>query len=94
MNSVAATWVAVPLAGVTVLSTLAGGLVALRLRRELLTLIALTGGIVVAAEESGALIAVDATNGKLLWSFPTNTLWKPADYRYVLNDSRARVVVT
>ena len=24
---------------------------------------------------------------------PTNTLWKPADYRYVLNDSRARVVV-
>jgi benzoate-CoA ligase len=24
---------------------------------------------------------------------PTNTLWKPADYEYVLNDSRARVVV-
>jgi benzoate-CoA ligase len=24
---------------------------------------------------------------------PTNTLWKPADYRYVLNDSRARVAV-
>jgi benzoate-CoA ligase len=24
---------------------------------------------------------------------PTNTLWKPADYRYVLNDSRARVLV-
>ena len=23
--------------------------------------------------------------------FPLNTLWKPADYRYVLNDSRARV---
>lgn len=42
------TWIAVPLAGVTVLSTLAGGLVALRLRRELVTLIALTGGIVVA----------------------------------------------
>ncbi len=41
-------WVAVPLAGVTVLSTLAGGLLALRLRRELGTLIALTGGIVVA----------------------------------------------
>ena len=42
------TWVAIPLAGVTALSTFAGGLLALRLRRELATLIALTGGIVVA----------------------------------------------
>ena len=42
------TWIAIPLAGVTVLSTLAGGLVALRLHRDLHTLIALTGGIVVA----------------------------------------------
>ena len=42
------TWVAVPLAGVTVLSTLAGGLVALRFARDLATVIALTGGVVVA----------------------------------------------
>jgi ZIP family zinc transporter len=42
------TWIAIPLAGVTVLSTFAGGLIALRLHRELATLIALTGGIVVA----------------------------------------------
>src|SRR5918912_332748 len=48
MASLAAAWVAVPLAGVTVLSTFGGGLLALRLRRELATLIALTGGIVVA----------------------------------------------
>lgn len=41
-------WLAVPLAGVTVISTLAGGLTALRLHRELQTLIALTGGVVVA----------------------------------------------
>jgi ZIP family zinc transporter len=41
-------WLAIPLAGLTVLSTLAGGYVALRLRRDLATLIALTGGIVVA----------------------------------------------
>ncbi len=41
-------WIAIPLAGVTVLSTLGGGLVALRLRRELQTAIALTGGVVVA----------------------------------------------
>jgi ZIP family zinc transporter len=42
------TWIAIPLAGLTVLSTLAGGFVALRFHRDLHTLIALTGGIVVA----------------------------------------------
>jgi len=41
-------WIAIPLAGITVLSTLAGGFVALRLARELATAIALTGGVVVA----------------------------------------------
>ncbi len=41
-------WLAIPLAGLTVLSTLAGGFVALRLAKELTTAIALTGGIVVA----------------------------------------------
>ena len=41
-------WVAVPLALLTACSTLAGGYVALRLRHEIATLIALTGGIVVA----------------------------------------------
>jgi zinc transporter, ZIP family len=41
-------WLALPFAALTVLSTLGGGFVALRLRRELQTLIALTGGIVVA----------------------------------------------
>lgn len=40
--------IAIPLAGLTVLSTLAGGLVALRLAKELTTAIALTGGVVVA----------------------------------------------
>jgi zinc transporter, ZIP family len=42
------TWVAVPLAGLTVVSTLLGGALALRLHRELTTAIALSGGIVVA----------------------------------------------
>ena len=41
-------WLALLLAGVTVLSTLTGGLVALRVADELDTAIALTGGIVVA----------------------------------------------
>ena len=48
MTALAAQWIAVPLAGLTVLSTLAGGYVALRFHRDLHTLIALTGGIVVA----------------------------------------------
>ena len=42
------TWLAVPLAGLTVLATFGGGLIALRLRRDLTTVIALTGGVVVA----------------------------------------------
>ena len=42
------TWIAVPLAALTVVSTLVGGGVALRFRRDLATAIALTGGIVVA----------------------------------------------
>jgi ZIP family zinc transporter len=42
------TWLAIPLAGVTVLSTFCGGMTALRYHRQLTTLIALTGGVVVA----------------------------------------------
>lgn len=41
-------WIAVPLAGLTVVSTFAGGALAMRLHRELKTAIALSGGIVVA----------------------------------------------
>jgi ZIP family zinc transporter len=40
-------WIAIPFASLTVVSTLIGGAVALKLRRELTTLIALTGGIVI-----------------------------------------------
>ena len=40
------TWVAIPAASLVVVSTFLGGLVALRLHRELTTLIALTGGVV------------------------------------------------
>ncbi len=45
---IVATWIAIPLAALTTLSTIGGGLVAMRVRGELETLIALTGGIVVA----------------------------------------------
>jgi zinc transporter, ZIP family len=40
------TWIAIPAALLVVVSTFVGGLVALRLHRELTTLIALTGGVV------------------------------------------------
>jgi ZIP family zinc transporter len=40
------TWIAIPAAGLVVISTFLGGAVALRLHRELTTLIALTGGVV------------------------------------------------
>lgn len=42
------TWIALPFAAVTVLATFAGGLLGLRLAHSLPTVIALTGGIVVA----------------------------------------------
>jgi zinc transporter ZupT len=42
------TWIALPFGALTVLSTVLGGLVAFRFQRELHTLIAFTGGIVVA----------------------------------------------
>jgi ZIP family zinc transporter len=41
-------WIAIPLAGLTVISTLSGGLFAFRLREHMHMLIALSGGIVVA----------------------------------------------
>jgi ZIP family zinc transporter len=41
-------WIAIPLAALTTVSTSLGGWLAIRVRRELHTLIALTGGIVVA----------------------------------------------
>jgi ZIP family zinc transporter len=41
-------WIAVPLAGLTAISTLLGGFTALRVRTDLTALIALTGGVVVA----------------------------------------------
>jgi ZIP family zinc transporter len=42
------TWIAIPFAALTVVSTLLGGTVAFRFHRQLQTVIALTGGIVVA----------------------------------------------
>ena len=63
---------------------------------------ALRGALDVRPEERVLLLLLDTPD--FIYSFfgaikigavpiPTSTLWKPADYEYVLNDSRARVVI-
>ena len=42
-------------------------------------------GLVIAADDSGALIAVDAESGKPLWSFPTNQTWKASPMTYMFD---------
>jgi alcohol dehydrogenase (cytochrome c) len=44
--------------------------------------LALASGLVIFGEESGSLMAVDATTGKPLWSFPTNHNWKASPMTY------------
>src|SRR5450759_633384 len=58
-----AAWVAIPLAALTTVSTLCGGAVALRYRRQIGTIIALTGGVVVAVALFDVLPeAIDTVN--------------------------------
>jgi alcohol dehydrogenase (cytochrome c) len=42
-------------------------------------------GLVIFGEDSGALMAVDAKNGKRLWSFQTNALWKASPMTYMFD---------
>ncbi|MGD1096276.1 MAG: PQQ-binding-like beta-propeller repeat protein [Bryobacteraceae bacterium] len=42
-------------------------------------------GLVIFGEENGALMAVDATGGKPLWRFETNTLWKASPMTYMFD---------
>lgn len=49
-------------------------------------------GLVIAGAEGGALIAVDAQSGKLLWSFETNQTWKASPMTYMF-DGRQHVAV-
>jgi alcohol dehydrogenase (cytochrome c) len=44
--------------------------------------LATAGGLVFVAEDSGAFMAVDATNGRPLWRFQTNQLWKASPMTY------------
>jgi alcohol dehydrogenase (cytochrome c) len=43
-------------------------------------------GVVFFGEDSGALMAADASTGKPLWSFQSNQLWKASPMTYVFDD--------
>ena len=43
------------------------------------------GGVVIFGEDSGALMAADAANGKPLWSFQTSQLWKASPMTYMFD---------
>jgi alcohol dehydrogenase (cytochrome c) len=46
------------------------------------------GGLVFFGENSGAFMAVDAVNGKPLWQFPTNQVWKASPMTYVFDNKQ------
>ena len=46
------------------------------------------GGVVFFGEESGAFAAVDAVDGRLLWSFQTNQFWKASPMTYVFDNKQ------
>jgi len=45
-------------------------------------------GLLFFGENSGASMAVDATNGKPLWQFPTNQVWKASPMTYVFDNKQ------
>jgi alcohol dehydrogenase (cytochrome c) len=49
-------------------------------------------GLVIVGEEGGALMAVDAANGRPLWSFATNQIWKASPMTYMF-DGKQHIAV-
>jgi alcohol dehydrogenase (cytochrome c) len=49
-------------------------------------------GLVFYGENSGSFMAVDAANGKILWQFPTNQVWKASPMTYMF-DNRQYVAI-
>ena len=45
-------------------------------------------GLVIFGEDSGALVAADAANGSVLWTFPTNHNWKASPMTYMFDDTQ------
>ena len=50
-------------------------------------------GVVFFGEDSGSLVAVDAENGKTLWSFATNHNWKASPMTYMFDGTQYIAVV-
>ena len=48
--------------------------------------LATSTGLVIFGADDGRLMAVDATNGKPLWRFPTNQTWKASPMTYMFDD--------
>ena len=45
-------------------------------------------GLVFFGENSGSFMAADATNGKILWDFPTNQTWKSSPMTYMFDNKQ------
>ena len=45
-------------------------------------------GLVFFGENSGALMAADASTGKALWQFPTNTIWRASPMTYMFDNKQ------
>jgi alcohol dehydrogenase (cytochrome c) len=45
-------------------------------------------GLVLFGEDSGAFVAADAVDGKVLWTFPTNHSWKASPMTYLFEDTQ------
>jgi alcohol dehydrogenase (cytochrome c) len=68
--------VAWDLPGVTMPATSSGGV------------LSTATGLVFFCENSGSLLAVDGSNGKVLWDFPTSQTWKASPMSYVFDNKQ------
>ena len=50
--------------------------------------ISTASGLVFFGENSGSFMAADAANGKPLWQFPTNQVWKASPMTYVFDNKQ------
>ena len=51
-------------------------------------LLSTASGLVFFGENSGSFAAADAASGKVLWSFPTNQVWKASPMTYVFDNKQ------
>jgi alcohol dehydrogenase (cytochrome c) len=47
--------------------------------------ISTASGLIFFGENSGSFMAADASNGKILWQFPTNQVWKSSPMTYMFD---------